>query len=111
MNTQQLQQQIQETQSQLAKLQAELEKAELADKFSQEFYTPIETNGDLKFTLMFLKDTSNRYALKCAFPWDNTPQGHPYWEGIWSGARELSTKDTAQIQTWVINYMIQKEGI
>ena len=34
------------------------------------------------------REAESLASALCAFPWDNTPQGHKYWNTVYNQARE-----------------------
>lgn len=92
---------LQETQTQLEKVQAQIEQAErdrLPKKFSREC------------ALRFLAEPTNVHALDWAFEWLSTPQGYVHWAAISRDPTKLTSEDIIQIQTWIIQSFYETEN-
>jgi hypothetical protein len=66
--------------------------------------------------LAFHRDNAIRYLggrdigdLGGAFVWEDTLQGHDYWEDIYEDRKELSKDDIIQIQEWIIRSYAQEK--
>ncbi len=89
----------------------ENEKKQIEEEIKKRF---IPDQFNLKDCLFILDDpcsTRSKDALEFAFNWESTIQGHTYWEAISYGRHDFSDLDIQSIQTWVINYLMDRANI
>lgn len=99
---------LKEIEAQIKRLESEKQKIEGEIK---RFFPNLFELEQCLFILEEPNSQRSRDALEFAFDWESTTQGYEYWETISHGKHDFSDADIHSIQTWVINYLMDRANI